>query len=470
MANEVTTTQAQPEIVKFRSELEGRAGELKMVLPEHITPEKFQRTIVTTVMSDPELLRADRRSLLLACMKAAQDGLLPDKREAAIVVFKENKKIDGQWQSKLIAQYLPMVYGLRKKILQSGEVKALEVGVVYKAEVEAGKFLYEVGIEPPLRHRPMLELTLEQTADDQIVAAYSIATLADGSKSYEMMRRFEIDRVRETSKTGATKDRNGQSRQPSGPWVDWFPEMAKKTVMRRHSKVLPMSGDIIDVEGNEEDAARSSAALLASRQPDAPQIEQRDDEELPPHDAETGELHKEGERDDKQKILNEIKELYDVAPLDVHPNDIAALRDAGMIPQESDGEAKPKRTRRTRAQIEEDERQAAAQRDEGNEAAAVSASEASHAGETSQGQEPSATPAAARHDESEQHDEIGVVKSPSELKAEEIIEAMDKAANIIDLDRYYNENVDHLDGMPDEVAAEVNASWRRNRNRVKGGR
>lgn len=254
-----------PEIVKFRSQLEQRAGELKMALPAHITPEKFQRTILTAVQGDPSLLDADRQSLILACMRAAQDGLLPDKREAAIVVFVENKKVDGGWQKRKVATYLPMVYGLRKKILQSGEVAALEVGIVYRKEYEAGDFYYRVGVEPPLGHKPSFDLTMDDTTDDKIVAAYSIATMKDGTKSYEVMRRFEIDKVREASMTGATRTKKGEARNPAGPWVEWFPEQAKKTVMRRHSKVLPMSGDIIvDVEGRELDAGMSAAALLTA--------------------------------------------------------------------------------------------------------------------------------------------------------------------------------------------------------------
>lgn len=296
MATQLATTDQHcqvPEVVKFREQLETRAAEIKMALPAHITPEKFQRTVITAVQSDPDLLTADRQSLILACMKAAQDGLLPDKREAAIVIFKENKKQpDGSWLTRKVASYLPMVYGLRKKILQSGEVAALEVGIVYRAEVEEGRFYYEVGLEPPLRHKPKLDLTPEQTTDDQIVAAYSIATMKDGTRSFEIMRRFEIDKVRECSQTGATRDRKGQPRKPSGPWVDWFAEQAKKTVMRRHSKTLPMSGDvIIDVEGRELEAGTSAAALLGSTAGGQPErIEDRTTEDETPHNPETGEI------------------------------------------------------------------------------------------------------------------------------------------------------------------------------------
>lgn len=270
-------------IVNFRNQLQQRTNEFALVLPSHITPEQFQRVVITAVQSDPELLTADRRSLILACMKLAQDAVLPDKREAALVIFVENKKdkVTGEWTKRKLVQPMVMVYGLRKKILQSGEITDITAKVVYRREVEEGHFIYEEGTEAMLRHRPMLDLTEEDAADANIVAAYSMATYKDGSKSYEVMRRFEIDKVRESSQTGATRDRKGQPRQPSGPWVDWYPEQAKKTVMRRHSKTLPMSGDLLDVEGREYDtnlAARSVHTALMP-EPDAPvRLPSRDDE------------------------------------------------------------------------------------------------------------------------------------------------------------------------------------------------
>jgi recombination protein RecT len=253
-------------MVSLNNQLASRADQFKMVLPQHISPDKFQRTILTAVQNDPQLLDADRQSLLLACMRCAQDGLLPDKREAALVIFKENKNVNGQWQTKLLVQYMPMVYGLRKKILQSGEITDIFTQVVYRQEIENGNFIYEEGTERMLRHKPILDPDFEPK-DDDLVLAYSIATFSDGSKSFEVMRRSEIAKVQEKSQTGATRDRKGQPRTPSGPWVEWKSEQWRKTVMRRHSKSLPMSGDILDIEARDDDiAARSTQAVLAAPQ------------------------------------------------------------------------------------------------------------------------------------------------------------------------------------------------------------
>jgi recombination protein RecT len=283
-SNAIATRSDTP-IDKLKTNLSSRADEFKVALPAHISFDKFQRTIAT--------------SLLLAAMKLAQDGLLPDGREAALVPFKRSFKDGNEWKAVWEVQPMPMAWGLRKKILQSGMVVSLETGLVYRAEVESGHFIYEIGMDPPIRHRPNLALSDEEMGDENIVAAYSIARIKSehGNPywSVEVMRRAEINKVREASQTGATKDRNGKPRNPKGPWVDWFGEMARKTVLRRHSKVLPMSGDVLDAFEREDEhlAAEGTARLLATeeaeplRLPDRDELDQENGEVV---DQETGEI------------------------------------------------------------------------------------------------------------------------------------------------------------------------------------
>ena len=280
MASNAPQAQQASALTVFNRQLASGTDQFKKGLPSHISVGKFQRTVLTAVQQNPALLDADRQSLMLSCMKAAQDGLLPDGREAALVIFKVNKKEGNSWVSTAHVQYMPMVYGLRKKILQSGEIADITTGVVYRRELETGAFIFEEGAEATLRHRPMMDLTEEQTADSEIVAAYSVATTKDGFKSYEVMRRFEINRVRQVSQTGAEGKTvlygadKGKPIAPKGPWVDWFPEQAKKTVMRRHSKTLPMSGDLIDIEAQDDRIAAASSSELLEHQP-APAVPMR---------------------------------------------------------------------------------------------------------------------------------------------------------------------------------------------------
>lgn len=228
-----------------------RAQEFKPVLPSHISVEKFQRTVLTAVASNPDLLQANRRTLWNACMKAAQDGLLPDNREAALVWFNTKVSKRGEpdrWEKHV--QYMPMVYGLRKKILQSGEIARIETAVVYQND----HFRYVRGLHPDLIHEP----TLAEPGEP--LAAYSIAWFKDGSYSFEVMPKAQIEKVRQASKNA---DR--------GPWVQWWDEMARKTVLRRHAKSLPMSSDIIDVEARDlAEDARTAATVMTLPTQQAP--------------------------------------------------------------------------------------------------------------------------------------------------------------------------------------------------------
>lgn len=273
--NQVATQNQQPsQLAVFHQEMEKRKVSFAEALPAHIKPEKFLGTIMTVITSNPDLLKADRRSLITACMKSAQDGLVPDGREAALVKFNTRQKdAQGKWSSVALVQYMPMVYGLRKKILQSGEIKDIQTGIVYRQEIEAGLFIYEEGVNRQLMHRPMLDPDFDPS-DDDIAAAYSVAVFEDGSHSYEVMPRREINKVRQASQTGAvgrTKYNSNETIPPKGPWVDWFSEMARKSVMRRHSKTLPMSSDLTnDVESMTDRHGDYVSGVLREAEPDAP--------------------------------------------------------------------------------------------------------------------------------------------------------------------------------------------------------
>ncbi len=206
-------------LVVFKQQLDARETEFKAALPAHIPAERFARVVMTAVQQNPDLMKVERRSLFNAAIKAAQDGLLPDGREAALVVY--NDKNRG-----LIAQYMPMIAGLRKKVRNSGEIATWDAHVVYENDA----FEFELGDAPFIRHKPSL------IDRGKPIAAYSVAVLKTGEKSREVMSFAEIEKVRNSSKA-----KNG------GPWSQWWEEMARKTVARRHSKVLPMSTDLDDL-------------------------------------------------------------------------------------------------------------------------------------------------------------------------------------------------------------------------------
>jgi recombination protein RecT len=216
------TEQPKPQnpMVAFRHEAEKMGDQIRAALPAHIPVERFQRVLMTAIQSNPKLLMVERRSLWNSAIKCAQDGLLPDGREAAIVEYRDRDR--GE-----IAQYLPMIAGIRKKVRNSGEIATWDVHAVY----EKDEFDYELGDNPFIRHKPAMG------DRGKIAAVYSVATLKSGEKSRDVMTIFEVEKIRAIS------------RAKNGPWANptFYPEMAKKTVARRHAKVLPMSTDLDDL-------------------------------------------------------------------------------------------------------------------------------------------------------------------------------------------------------------------------------
>ena len=277
MSNAVTTTQPRDAITQFKSQLSNSEMEFKAALPAHIPLERFTRVVTTAVVSNPDLLGADRRSLFEAAVKAAQDGLLPDGRDGALVIY--GKRV----------QWMPMIGGILKKVRNSGDLKSIRAHIAY----EHDKFEYQLGDEEKIVHVP----ELGDRGKPRL--AYAIAETKDGGIYREIMTVGEIEQVRAVSRAGN-----------AGPWVQWWAEMARKTVLRRLSKRLPMSSDLDDLIRRDDalydfDGARGGerpaidpprgltgkleALANTGRIVDAtPQPVQS--QEQPPHDPENGEV------------------------------------------------------------------------------------------------------------------------------------------------------------------------------------
>lgn len=241
--------------------LESLAPQFRSALPAHLSVEKFHRVAVTAISQNPDLLQADRASLYTECMKAAQDGLVPDGREAVLTVFNQ-KMPNGQY--KKVVKYMPMVWGIVKKVRNSGELLEIGAHVVYKND-QFDYWIDETGEH--LSHHPCLD---GERGDFQLV--YALAKTKDGGRHCEVMTKEQIDKVAAVSRS---KDAKGNH---VGPWKDWYPEQACKTVIRRLSKRLPMSTDkpedelrrVIERDDDLYDMNQSNTAPAPEQLPKAP--------------------------------------------------------------------------------------------------------------------------------------------------------------------------------------------------------
>jgi recombination protein RecT len=232
-----TTAVNKPPLVVLRERLESRRDELKKALPSDISPDRFIRAIITSTQINPDLLACNFQSLWIACLRACRDGLLPDGREGAIVPFKST------------ATWIPMYQGLLKRFRRSGQFRWTKADVVREGE-EFYHYVDEHGEH--IRHTP------GDSIEAPIIKIYAMATTKDGGVFVTVMPVAEIEKIRAMSK--ATRE--------DAPWRMWYSEMAKKTALRRLSKVLPSEGDLPDDDLPEYDAA--PAIAMTSPTPDEP--------------------------------------------------------------------------------------------------------------------------------------------------------------------------------------------------------
>ena len=210
--------------------------------------KRFTAVTIRAVQEDPDLLDADRHSLLMACQRASQDRLLPDKREGAFVVYNTKTKIDGKdvWIKKV--QWQPMIQGIRKRLAKAGFHMAAEV------YYEKDEFSFELGDSPQIIHRPYL-----QGDRGPMKGAYAIATnLETGEKYREHMNLVQLEQVRSKSK-----------RPNAGPWKDFPEEMHRKSPAKRLLKYLPLDEtdifDMIDRDNEQFDMNKPAGPSQTAR-------------------------------------------------------------------------------------------------------------------------------------------------------------------------------------------------------------
>lgn len=222
----MTDTNKITPIDDFRRTLKQMEPQFKSVLPPHIDPEKFTRVVLTAVQSNPDILTSDKRILFVELLKCANDGLVCDGREAAITVYKT--KHGPQ------AKYMPMVYGLLKRIRNSDELKTINSAVVYEKD-KFDYFVDETGEH--IVHRP--EFLTER---GKVLLTYAIAATKDGGIFVEIITEEQMEKIRAVSRA-----------KESGPWFSFPDEMRRKTAIRRLSKRLPMNSEVEKLVKNEDD-------------------------------------------------------------------------------------------------------------------------------------------------------------------------------------------------------------------------
>lgn len=223
----VTTTPAsslapkREPLAHLKNLLDAARPSMAAVIPKHLTPERLIKVALVAVSKTPALMEAEPMTVVQSVMQAAQLGLDPAGAlgSAYLVPFRNHRT--GRQECQLIVGYR----GLLDLARRSGQIESVEARIVYEADA----FKVRFGTDTTIEHIPCVD-----GDPGNLRFVYSVAWLKDSPRPVvEVMTRAQIEKIRRRSKASE-----------SGPWVTDFEEMARKTVVRRIAKYLPLTTEL----------------------------------------------------------------------------------------------------------------------------------------------------------------------------------------------------------------------------------
>lgn len=193
--------------------------QFKMALGKAIDPERFTRIALTIVRQNPKLMQCSSMSLLGALMQSAQLGLEPNILGQSYIIPYNNK-------GRMEAQFQIGYKGLLKLFYNSENALSIQAQEVY----ENDDFEFEYGLNPKLFHKPALENR------GNVIAYYAVAKLKNGAEGFAVMSKADLEKFSKQY----SESLKGKYPQLS-PWTTEFDEMAKKTVIKKVLKYMPLS-------------------------------------------------------------------------------------------------------------------------------------------------------------------------------------------------------------------------------------
>lgn len=220
--------------------LEERSDVIASLLPRGTDVDRFKRIVLQSINRNPQLKKCTPNSIVDAAAEAARLGLEPSGAigGAHLVPYGNT--------AQLIVDYRGLVELARR----SGEIAAIDAAIVRQAD----RFHVRRGTEPAIDHVPDMEAASPADPADEanpVTHVYAVARLRNGQRQFDVMTRDEVERIRGRSRAGN-----------AGPWrTDWH-EMAKKTVLRRLSKTLPLTVEVRALIEMEDEAERTPVVVV----------------------------------------------------------------------------------------------------------------------------------------------------------------------------------------------------------------
>lgn len=203
-------------------------GQIVSALPKHLTADRMIQMASTLIGQNPKIAECSAGSLVGAVMQASILGFEP---VAAL----------GQCYFVPYGGHVQFQIGYRgyvKLAQNSKELKNIYAEVVREGDT----FEYELGLMPKLRHVP----NVSGDGTEKITHVYAVAHLNNGGYQFIVLTRKQVELLRLRNPMQA------KSVQPSGAWATDYDEMAKAKSIKKLSKYLPLSVDMMKAVASDE--------------------------------------------------------------------------------------------------------------------------------------------------------------------------------------------------------------------------
>lgn len=215
---------------------EANKSSLAAVLPKHVGADRLLKLTLGALRQNPKLMECTVESLFGAAIWCAQLGLEPNTPmgHAYLIPF----KVKGVMQVQCVIGYRGLIDLARR----SGQIVSIAAHEVCQND----EFDFAYGLDERLTHKPAL------SDRGPVIAFYAVAKLQGGGYAFEVMSVEQIEAIRDRDGSNAWKDvwengrKTGRREKASSPWWDHPVEMGRKTVVRRLSKYLPISIEMMD--------------------------------------------------------------------------------------------------------------------------------------------------------------------------------------------------------------------------------
>jgi recombination protein RecT len=214
----MSTTLAKTSDIKSLINSDAMREQFARALPKHLSAERFARVAITALSRTPKLAECTPASLMKCLLDLSAMGLEPDNRKAHLIPYGK--------EATLIIDYK----GLIELIRRSGDVTSIRAETVCENDSFSwtnGQVNHAIDWRKPR---------------GGVQAVYAEAVMKSGEKQTAVMTHEEVEAIRKRSRAGN-----------AGPWVSDWAEMAKKTAVRRLSKMLPLSSEVMQHVERDDD-------------------------------------------------------------------------------------------------------------------------------------------------------------------------------------------------------------------------